>query len=109
MKDWIELLSKLSLTVAALLAVIGVVWFLYKQVWPMFKAQIEEANKQRQEESERRAKEIERFLESLRHLDQTADARAREHLQALTEISKALHALREEILHQGIGSAPRRK
>jgi hypothetical protein len=61
LKDWIEVGTRLGVPVAFLL---GLVWFLYKAVWPFIVKRFEEA------ETARKA-EIEKFAQGIRESNQT--------------------------------------
>jgi hypothetical protein len=85
MDQWIEIISKFGIPIAAL---VGVAYFLLKQVWPFVVAQIEEAQKQRKAE-------IDKFIETVRARDVLLVESQREHISALREITKEITALRD--------------
>ena len=60
-RDWLEIFTRLGVPVAFLL---GLVWFLYKAVWPFIVKRFEEA------EASRKA-EIEKFAQGIRESNQT--------------------------------------
>jgi len=82
-KEWVELLGRVG---GPVLGLLGVVWFLYKTMWPFIVARIEKAEASRD-------LEITRFTRAIEQNNEL-------HAAAMEKLVGSLNALREEVIRR---------
>lgn len=94
LKEWVELIARAGLPIVGLL---GIVWFLYKAVWPFIMKQVEQAQQSAQLA---RSEESNKIVDALGKMGQAIDRMGVAHLEANKAMMTEMQAMRQEIIRR---------